>query len=743
MYSAVILAGGFGTRLKPLTDTVPKPMLPVGGEPNLIRICEHLCKNGFDSAVVTLKYLPEKIKDALSDSCRGVDLFYVCEDEPLGTAGAVKAVWKMLTDDFLVISGDAVCTLDLAAAYEAHKKSGAAVTVITHTVTDPLQYGCVVCDKNGRIEAFCEKPSWQQVVSDKVNTGIYFISRRALDYIPENKEYDFSRDVFPAMLSANEFLLGYEAQGYWRDIGSFAEYLAANRDFADNSKNKAETEGSVCGDSFRLGKNSAFINSVAFDGVSIADNCSVTESILCRNVTVGDGCVLQNGCVIGEGAIINDGVKLGYGTVIQPGKTVIKSKEGGFMIKNKLFCGGCVAVSDNDDVSTELCRLAQAVASASDGPVGVCCDVKGKHANKAELFCHALCDAGASVYDFGAVVKHAAKTAGTYYGCDITVYIRPCEDGLCVEFFDNTGMSLPLSEEKRITDAYRADKEKKDGGKIIRISGLSVLYYNALSDSSDLHGIKVSVKGGEDGAGLPEAFSAAGADAGNKASPYTEKDEYTVNTNDGALLLGQNGFYCSFDSCLLILLSLISPEDQPVISLPYFLPQIYEKTAKSNGIRVLRYLSKPNLKQRSDVEARRLRTSCMWCHDPLFCAARLMSELKRNKMRLSEAADKYAKGVVYRGEITVNEKEKALCMRRLYEAYMPYQVSASDGVSIVEGDAEGVAMADDSDKIRIVLCADSEEAAEDAVGEIMMRLGNSKDFNEAGAARCRPKTWFG
>ncbi len=723
MYSAVILAGGFGTRLRPLTDTVPKPMLPVGGEPNLIRLCEHLCRNGFDNAVVTLRYLPEKIKDALSECCRGVDLFYICEDEPLGTAGAVKAAEDLLSDDFLVISGDAVCTLDLAAGYEAHKKSGAAVTILLHTVTDPMQYGCVVCDKNGRIEAFCEKPSWQQVVSDKVNTGIYFISRRALDYVPKNKEFDFSRDVFPAMLDNGEFLLGYEAEGYWRDIGSFAEYLAANRDFADNSKNKAETEGSVCGDSFRLGKNSAFINSVAFDGVSVADNCSITESILARNVTVGDGCVLQNGCVIGEGAIINDGVKLGYGTVIQPGKTVVKSKEGGYMIKSKLFCGGSVTVAYNDDPTSRLCRLARAVGSVSDGPVGVCCDAKGKHENDAELFCHVLCDCGAAVYYFGATAKLAAKTAGAYYGCDITVYIRSADGGICLEFFDNTGMSLPASDEKRISDAYRAEPEKRSGGKIIKISGLCVLYYNALSASADLSGVKVSVSGCEDPAGLLSAFAAAGADTAGKASPYTEKDEFTVNAAEGAMLLCQNGFFCNFDSCLLILLSLISASDQPVISLPYFLPRIYEKAAKDNGIKVLRYSSKPNLIKKSDIEARRYRTSCMWCHDPLFCAAYLMSELKKHGMSLSEAADKYCKGVVTRSEIKVSEKEKASCMRRLYEAYMPYQLSASDGVCIVEGGAEGVAMADDSDKIKLVICADSEEAAEDAVGEIMMRMG--------------------
>lgn len=726
MYSAVILAGGFGTRLKPLTDTVPKPMLAIGGEPNLIRLCEHLCKNGFDSAVVTLKYLPDKIKDALSDSCRGVDIYYICEDEPLGTAGAVKAAEKLLCDDFLVISGDAVCTLDLSAAYEAHKNSGAAVTIITHTVTEPLQYGCVVCDKSGRVTAFREKPSWQQVISDKVNTGIYFISKRALDYIPENTACDFSKDVFPKMLSASELLLGYEAEGYWRDIGSFSEYLSANRDFADNKNNIPETDGSVCGDSFRLGNNSAFINSVAFDGVSIADNCSVTECILGRNVTVGDGCVLQNGCVIGEGAIINDGVKLGYGTVIGAGKTVIKDRKTGYMINSRLFCGGCAAISDTDGVPNELCRIAGAVAAVSDGPVGVCCDAKGKCKNEAEIFCHALCDYGASVYDFGPTVKYAAKTAGTYYGCNITVYLRRNGEDLTAEFFDDCGTSLSASYEKKISDAYCSGVQSKESGKIVKISGLSVLYYNALSASADLSGVKVSVNGKDEAEGLTDAFAAAGAEIGGRSSPYTDKDEFTVNTSDGAMLLGQNGFYCNFDSCLLILISLVSSDEVPVISLPYFLPRIYEQKAKERGISVMRYHSKPNSEQKQDIDARQNRVSCMWCHDPLYCASRLMYELKRNRMSLSEAADKYAGGVVKRSEITVSDKEKASCMRRLYEAYMPYQVSASDGVSVVEGDVEGVAMADDTDKIKIVLSADSEEAAEDAVGEIMMRIGKMR-----------------
>ena len=722
MYSAVILAGGFGTRLKPLTDTTPKPMLPVAGEPNLVRLCEHLCKNGFLSAVVTLKYLPEKIKEKLSDSCRGVDLYYSYEDEPLGTAGAVKAVSRLLRDDFLVISGDAVCTLDLAAAYEAHKKSGAAATIITHTVKKPLQYGVAVCDGNGRITAFCEKPSWQQVISDKANTGIYFLSKRALDYIPDGVNCDFARDVFPKMLDANEFISGYDAEGYWRDIGSFSEYLSANKEMMSGGGD-AETEGSVFGDNFCLGKNSAFINSVAFDNVKISDNCSVVGSILARNVTVGDGCILRDGCVIGEGAVINDGVQLGAGTVIGTGKTVTKSRGDVIMVKNRLYSDGYVKIPADAEVMTELYRLGKAAAAVTDGVIGVCSDNTKKHDGEAEMLVCSLSDLGAQVYDFGSCTRAAAKTAGHYYGCKMTMFVTSDKDGLMIETYDDTGMPLSASYEKKIENSYRSETERKTGGTVERISGLPALYRRALSSSADLRGVSVSVVSGAESDGIERAFKDAGANTEKPSSPYTEKDEFTVNVSDGAALIGQNGFFCSFDSCLLILLSLIDPDAHPVVALPYFMPRVFEKTASRRGIKVLKYLCKPSYEQQADAEARAARTSCMFCHDPAFCAAALMSALHKNRLTLSDAAEKYAKGVVHRADITVPETEKASCMRRLYEAYMPYQVSATDGVSVVERDAEGVAMATDTDKIRIVISADSEEAAEDAVGEIMMRLG--------------------
>ncbi|MBP5207112.1 MAG: NTP transferase domain-containing protein [Clostridia bacterium] len=715
-YSAVILAGGLGERMRPLTDTVPKPMLPVGGEPNLCLLLQQLLKSGFDSAIVTLRYLPEKIR-ALGNSCCGVDLCYVTEDEPLGTAGAVKAVAHLLKDDFLVISGDAVCGLDLSAALAEHKRRFAAATVVLHTVTQPCEYGCVACDGTGAVVSFCEKPAWQSVRSDKVNTGIYFLGRRALGYIGDGA-CDFSADVFPAMLAAGEPVIGYEAEGYWRDIGSFSEYLAANRELS--AIKHGVTEGSVCGDGFTMGENSAFINSVAFDGVRIADNCSVTGSILARNVVVGDGCVLRDGCVIGEGAVINDGVRLGAGTVIGTGKTVTKNRGDKMTNCGIGFENGRMSVPFSE-AQTRLCRLAGAAAAGAEGIVGVCCDVRGKRKNEAELFARACRDRGGTVFEFGPVIESAAGLAGAFYGCALTFYLSPDGDGTCVRMFDVSGDVPSVAREKKLLAASLKEQNGRTDGKLVTVSGLTLLYCNALSVSQDLHGVTAVLIGCEGDGDVCDALKRAGA--GIIPAEEAKDGDFIINCSEGAALLSSGCASCTFDECLLIVLGLISPSECPVVSLPYFLPKIYAAAAEARGIRVLRYQSRPSLDRGADAENRRARLACPFTTDPLFCAVKLAGLLRKQRLTLAEAAEKYVTSVISRKSIKVPEKRKAACMRRLYESYMPYQTDACDGVRVVERGAEGVIMADDSDAVKLVISADSEEAAEDAVTEVMMRLG--------------------
>jgi len=709
-YSSVILAGGFGTRMRPLTDTVPKPMLPIGGEPNLVLLCEQLLKNGFDSAVVTLKYLPDKIT-ALGNSCRGVDLYYVTEDEPLGTAGAVKAAAELLDDDFLVISGDSVCTLDIASAFQAHKRRGAAVTVLLHTVDHPCEYGDVVCDEIGRIVSFREKPSWRRVVSDKVNTGIYILSKRVLAYIPDGGPCDFSRDVFPRMLDSGEAMYGSEPSGYWRDIGSFSEYLAANRDMSRISG--GETEGSVCGDGFAMGKNSAFINSVAFDGVKIADNCSITGSVLARNVTVGDGCVLRDGCVIGEGAVIDDGVKLGAGTVIGCGKTVTADK-GDTVMGELAFENG--VLREKGDRAAALCRLASAAPSVLDGPFAV--TSCGRASAEAELFAGALCSFGGEVMFLGEAPEQAARLGGFYFGCPVSFVISEKDGDLLVGLYDGTGSALPDSVLRKMRGARGGDHMP---GTIRRLNALDTLYYRDLTAQCRLDGARVVIASAEDPGGAAKALRRAGAEI--VAASSADDGTYVINCSDGAALLSQGGAYCGFDTCLLILLALADPDDAGTVCLPGLLPDVFEKTARSAGVTVRRYSDRPSDLRGSDESARAGRTSCRYTFDPLFLSAALIGKLVKNGMSLAGAAEKYAPQIIRREEIKIPDKRKASCMRRLYEAYMPYQTKATDGVRIVEDGAEGVAAASDSDSISIVISADSEEAAEDAVTEVMMRLG--------------------
>ena len=223
---AILMAGGEGTRLRPITGGAPKPLVPLLGKSVMGHIIELLRRHGFDEICATLRYRGGDIIRAFGDGgAWGVRLRYMLETEPLGTAGGVKNCADFIGgEDVLVISGDAACDFDLAALWRAHRESGAAVTVALRRTSEPLRYGLAVTDERGRIRSFIEKPDWPHVVTDLVNTGIYVLSPRALDAIPAGRPYDFGRELFPALLASGEVLHGEVLEGYWRDIGTPLSY---------------------------------------------------------------------------------------------------------------------------------------------------------------------------------------------------------------------------------------------------------------------------------------------------------------------------------------------------------------------------------------------------------------------------------------------------------------------------------------------------------------------------------------
>ena len=236
---AVILAGGQGTRLKPVTGDTPKPLVPLLGRPLMEHILLLLQRHGFEDICAALSYRAADVMDRFGDgSALGVRLQYRVEERALGTAGAVKNCADFIRgDDVLVISGDAACDFDLGELFRRHRESDAAATLALYRHAEPLRYGLAVAQEDGRIRSFVEKPSWSRVVTDLVNTGIYVLSPRALEQIPEGEACDFAHDLFPALLSQRALLLGVPLAGYWCDVGTPLSYYRCCADALEGKLN--------------------------------------------------------------------------------------------------------------------------------------------------------------------------------------------------------------------------------------------------------------------------------------------------------------------------------------------------------------------------------------------------------------------------------------------------------------------------------------------------------------------------
>lgn len=336
---SVILAGGFGTRLSPLTDSLPKPMLPIASESAFLRNLKLLRKCGFKSTAVTTMYLPEKI-EAVEFNDGYVE--YLREDKPLGSAGAVAQIKNRADDCVLILSGDAFCDYELDKEKEKFIKSGHDAAMILCRTSEVGEYGSV-CVSNGRITALCEKPSVRDTLSDLINTGIYFIKRHILDMIPEGKIFDFAKDLFPAMLKSGMSIGGLEPMGHWFDIGSFGEYHRCNMWVSGGE--------SCIGKKTSIHPNARIEHSVIFDNCTIG-NSVIRGSIIGEGAVIGNDCIIPSGCVIGPGAELRDGAALAPSSIVQTGLTVIGNSfyDSFSKPKNSLeFDDDHIIGDDNDD----------------------------------------------------------------------------------------------------------------------------------------------------------------------------------------------------------------------------------------------------------------------------------------------------------------------------------------------------------------------------------------------------------
>lgn len=353
MNKAVIMAGGFGTRLRPLTMNIPKPMVPIMNVPMMEHIVNLLSRYGIKDIVSVLYFHPDAITTHFQDGAAfGCNMKYVMAQADYGTAGAVRNAAEHLGERFIIISGDVLTDFDLSKALEFHVERGSKATILLTRVTKPLQYGIVMTDQDGKINRFLEKPSWGEVFSDTINTGIYILEPEVLDLIPYQEEFDFSKDLFPLMLRQNMPLYGYICDGYWRDIGNLNEYQQGQFDAIRSSVRldikgekrdnafiganvkiapSAQLKGMVViGDNSVVGENTVIADSVLGEGCQVGAGVHISASTIWNNVRVGDFAsisddVICNGCSIGEQATISENVFISDECTIGPGASLMQN----------------------------------------------------------------------------------------------------------------------------------------------------------------------------------------------------------------------------------------------------------------------------------------------------------------------------------------------------------------------------------------------------------------------------------
>ena len=545
---AVVMAGGEGTRLRPLTSNQPKPMVPVVGKPCMEHILELLREHGMGEVIVTVAFLPQAIRSYFGQGeTLGMEIGYSVEESPLGTAGSVRLAGKQLDETFLVISGDALCDVDLGALVAFHKEKGAAVTIGLKSVENPLEFGIVVTDEEGRIERFLEKPSWGQVFSDTINTGIYVMEPEVLKHVPGDRPYDFSKELFPYLLEMGRPLYGYVMDGYWQDIGNLDQFRQANFDALEEKVRLnipgIRIRGNVwLGEGVEIGEleqieGPAYIgnycrispgatvgsHAVLSNSVTLRERTRVTRSVIDASTHIGrsaliEGAILGRSCDIRahvrihEGVAIGDEVTIGAETVVMPGVRIYpyKDVESGSLIhesviwesraSTRLFGRDGVAGLVNVDLTPEVAvRIAAALGTALKRGARVAASRESAPACRMikRAMITGLTSSGLDVADLrvlpAAVARHLLKSEGYEAGFHVgTSQLDP--ELVQIKFFEQPGIQLSPSMQKEIEKNFtRGELRRASFGDIGTISypaRVSESYAQDLLDGLDVEAIR-------------------------------------------------------------------------------------------------------------------------------------------------------------------------------------------------------------------------------------------------------------
>ena len=505
----VLMAGGSGTRLRPLTCDLPKPMVPILNRPIAEHIINLLKKHQIREIIATLHYLPDVMREYFQDGSKfGVQMTYSVEEEqPLGTAGCVKNIAELLDGTFLVISGDTITDFDLSAAIEFHQKHKSKATLVLTRVNNPIEFGVVITDEEQRIKRFLEKPSTSEVFSDTVNTGTYILEPEILDYLPSNQECDFSKELFPLLLDKNEPIYGYIAEGYWCDVGHLDSYRKAQYDalqhtvklelpYKERSPNlwigentyidptaKIETPaligdncrigprvhielGSVIGDNVTIGADANVKRPIVWNGTLVGEDTNLRGCVICRGSRIHRRAQILEGAVVGSLSTVGEEAQISPHVRVWPSKTV----ESGAILNINLIWGttaqrnlfgqrGVQGLANIDITPDFAVKLGAAYGSTlkNGSTVSVSRDQRNISRMVSRSLIAGLMSVGINVINLQSTAIPIARTILPTMNLVGGLHVRLSpdrSDQILIEIFDYQGINISKVKEKNIEGAY-------------------------------------------------------------------------------------------------------------------------------------------------------------------------------------------------------------------------------------------------------------------------------------------------
>jgi mannose-1-phosphate guanylyltransferase/phosphomannomutase len=522
---AMLLGAGEGTRLRPITATRPKPMIPVVNRPIMEHILLLLRSHGVREVYSNLYYLADQIESYFGDgSAFGLSLKFKVEEKLPGTAGGVKNLEEHFDDTFIVISGDLLTDFDLSRAVDFHKSRGSVATVLLTRIQNPLEYGVVITGPDGRIQRFLEKPGWSEVFSDTINTGIYILDPKVLDFIPVGQDFDFSRDLFPLLLKERQPLYGYIAEGYWCDVGNIEMYLKAQVDalsgkvklsipgeqiapgiWAGKSakvSSRADLKGPmvlgenceiapgarlreycVIGDNVIVAPGSFLVRSTVFSNSYVGEGSVASGSIICKNVVlkesarVGEGAVVSDDCILNRSVTVKPGVRVWPGKTIDEAVVLSSSVVWEQRMKRELFHAGSLSGLVNFEFTPEFAvRLGACIGGTlrKGSQVVVSRDSSRTARMMKRAMVAGLSSAGVAVCDLQGVplpiTAYTVKNAGFNGGIHTQTSLFNYET-LDIKVFDKDGLVLSRDDERKIETLLAREDPRRTSAR--EIGGIS------------------------------------------------------------------------------------------------------------------------------------------------------------------------------------------------------------------------------------------------------------------------------